>query len=195
MERKEHFCEINGCTEKASAHFTWAQDRKCTREQHFCEDHACAVVHEYDHEHQVLKGCAATLQGATCFDVEVVVISETHDKQIIYLREVGGPEQLSVVTGFFEACSIALKLQGFQASRPLTHDAMLGTIIALGGSLQHVLIDKVDEGIYYAKACVGQLSQLVLVDMRPSDAVNLALTANCPIFFTNEVVSKMAMSS
>lgn len=142
-------------------------------------------------EHRVGQGKIATLQGATCFDIELVFVSEKHDEQVIYLREVGGSAYLPLLTGFFEACSIALKLQGFQSPRPLTHDAMLSAIDSLGGDMQDVLIDRIEGNTYFAKARLNQVSKLVVIDMRPSDAFNLAVTSDSPIFFTNELVSKM----
>lgn len=192
MERKEHFCEVNGCSEKASYHLTWAQFRQCLREQHLCEQDASALMDQYWLEHRIGKGNLVTLHGATCFDIELVLISENHDEQVVYLREVGGPAYLPVLTGIFEAWSIALKLQGFQSPRPLTHDAMLGAIAALGGDMHDVLIDRIEGNTYYAKARVNQARKLVVIDMRPSDAFNLAITSDSPIFFTDDLVNKMA---
>jgi bifunctional DNase/RNase len=151
------------------------------------------MMDQYVHEQFIGEGKRLTLPRATSFDIELVFISEIHEEQVIYLREVGGPTCLPVVTGIFEAYSIALRLQGFQSPRPLTFDAMLSAIAALGGKMYDVLIDKIDGTTYFAKARVNQAGKLVVIDMRPSDAFNLAITSNSPIFFTNELVNKMAI--
>ncbi len=191
MERKQYSCEWKGCSEKAPFHLTWAQFRRSVREQHLCEQHARELVEHYWKTARVGDGNPAILHGSTCFDLELVLITETDDKQVIYLREVGGTRSIPIVTGLFEAWSLVTKLQAHQSPRPLTHDAMLAAIQAMGGEMEDVLIDNLEGHIYYAKVRIRQGGRLVSVDTRPSDAFSLAVRAERPIFFANEVLAKL----
>ena len=57
-----------------------------------------------------------------------IIISEIHDQQIIYLREVEGERQFPIVIGIFEATSIDRRVKGYQTPRPLTHDLIAGIV-------------------------------------------------------------------
>jgi bifunctional DNase/RNase len=161
--------------------------------QHFCEEHAYSFFAQHDFHQSVGIGEPAHTELARCFDIELIVISETSDQQAIYLREIGGRRFFSLLIGIFEATSLDRAIQGLQAPRPLTHDAMLDSIVALGGVLQDVMIADFEEHTYYADLRIRQNDQIVLVDMRPSDAVSLAVRANKPIFISDRVLEKMRL--
>ena len=65
-------------------------------------------------------------------------------------------------------------------------------IRSLGAELRHVLIDDFDRDthIYSAKLTLRSAFRDVLVDVRPSDALTLALLLGCPIFVANEVLKE-----
>jgi uncharacterized protein len=191
VERKQYSCEWNGCTERAPFHLTWARLRRSVREQHLCEQHARDLIERYWEASRVGNGNPAVLEGCKCFDIELIFITETDDRQVIYLREVAGTRSIPIVTGMFEAWGLVLKLQGYESPRPLTHDAMLSAVQALGGELENVLVDNLEGSTYYAKVRLRQDDRLVSIDTRPSDAFVLAVLAERPIFFANEVLAKL----
>ena len=77
-----------------------------------------------------------------------IIISEIHDQQIIYLREVNGERQFPIVIGIFEATSIDRRVKGFQPPRPLTHDLIVSVVEQLDGELDSVMISELREGTY-----------------------------------------------
>ena len=121
-----------------------------------------------------------------------IIISEIHDQQIIYLREVDGDRQFPIVIGIFEATSIDRRVKGYQTQRPLTHDLLVKTVERLGGEVDSVVITDLREGTYYAELRVQHDGELIEVDSRPSDAIAIAVTCEppLPIFVAEEVLEE-----
>ena len=121
-----------------------------------------------------------------------IIISEIHDQQIIYLREVDGERQFPIVIGIFEATSIDRRVKGYQTPRPLTHDLIVSIVDQLDGELDSVVISDLRDGTYFAELRVRREGELVEIDARPSDAIAVAVTCNppLPIFVTEEVLEE-----
>ena len=124
-----------------------------------------------------------------------IIISEIHDQQIIYLREVDGERQFPIVIGIFEATSIDRRVKGYQTPRPLTHDLIVSIVEQLDGQLDSVVISDLRDGTYFAELRVRREGELVDIDARPSDAIAVAVTCDPPLpIFVNEEVLEEALS-
>lgn len=176
------------CSNRAVFHLTFARQRKCFEEKHLCEEHARQTLTQFGDEKLPPIGKPARLGDATEFDVDAVVISEINETQVIYLREVGGLRRFPILIGIFEASSIDRRLKGLLSPRPLTHDAMAATIEALGGTLRSANINDLREHTYFSTLRIDQAGQVREVDVRPSDALMLALTCGAPIFVREHVL-------
>jgi uncharacterized protein len=75
----------------------------------------------------------------------------------------------------------------------LTHDALADAIDVLGGEVQDVLISRFENQYHFTGLRIRQNGELVLVDMRPSDAFILAVIENKRIFVSNEVLAKIGL--
>ena len=117
-----------------------------------------------------------------------IIISEVEDSQYIVLRETDGERSFPIVIGLFEAHSINRRVKGEASPRPLTHDLIVGTIEALQGEVQDIIISELKEHTYFAKLRVRQEGELIEIDCRPSDAIAIAVTARVPIFVNEEVL-------
>lgn len=192
-------CDADGCQERAVFHLTWARMRQCTHVQHFCDKHAKGVLLGHDFYTPVGVGEHSAAEGARSFDIDLVVISEVHDQQVVYLKEVGGRRFFPMLVGSFEALRIDRELQGVQWPRPLTHDALVSAIEVLGGVLEGVTIDKLEDMLidgvetkcYFARLRICRDDELVLLDVRPSDAVAVALIVGKPIFVEDSVLEQL----
>jgi len=124
-------------------------------------------------------------------DLARVVISELNDHQVIFLQERDGERSLPILIGIFEAKSIDRRIKRQFTKRPLTHDLVAQTIQALGGRLDSVVIDNVEQQTYFAKLRIEQDGNLVSVDARPSDAIAIAVSQSpmLSIFVTEEVLA------
>ncbi len=118
-------------------------------------------------------------------ELEIVALShsitQTHSYAVV-LGEVNGLRRLPIVIGGFEAQAIAVALERMQPSRPLTHDLFANFMSTFGIDLLEVIIYKLEEGIFFAKLVCQNGSETIEIDSRTSDALALAVRANCRIY-------------
>ncbi len=108
----------------------------------------------------------------------------------LVLNEENGERRIPIIVGGFEAQSIAIQLEGLNPPRPLTHDLFLNFAHAFHIELNEVLIHKLEEGVFYAKLICNNGNNSITIDSRTSDAIALALRFKCPIYTTEEILSK-----
>ncbi len=120
-----------------------------------------------------------------------IIINETSDSHIIFLKEVDGERMFPIVIGFFEASSIERRVKNQTTPRPLTHDLLANAIDLLGGDLQDIYINELREHTYFAKLRIRHDGELVEVDSRPSDAIALAVTVDVPIFVADDIIDEV----
>src|SRR5213075_1660950 len=118
-------------------------------------------------------------------ELEIVALShsitQTHSYAVV-LGEVNGLRRLPIVIGGFEAQAIVVALERMQPSRPLTHDLMKNFMMAFNVDLVEVIINDLQEGIFYSKLVCSTENDTVEIDSRTSDAIALAVRFGCPIF-------------
>jgi bifunctional DNase/RNase len=118
-------------------------------------------------------------------ELEIVALShsitQTHSYAVV-LGEVDGLRRLPIVIGGFEAQAIAVALERMQPSRPLTHDLFANFMDTFSIELTEVLIYKLEEGVFFAKLVCRYSDVLTEIDSRTSDALALAVRANCKIY-------------
>jgi len=118
-------------------------------------------------------------------ELEIVALShsitQTHSYAVV-LGEVNGLRRLPIVIGGFEAQAIAVALERMQPSRPLTHDLMKNFMSAFNVELQEIIINDLQEGIFYSKLVCYSEHDTVDIDSRTSDALALAVRFGCPIY-------------
>ncbi|MFW6370614.1 MAG: bifunctional nuclease domain-containing protein [Bacteroidota bacterium] len=108
----------------------------------------------------------------------------------LVLAEEEGERRIPIIIGAVEAQSIAIKLEGLEPPRPLTHDLFLNFARAFKIDILEVVIYKLEEGIFYSELVCLYNDEVVRIDSRTSDAVSLALRFNCPIFTFEDIMSK-----
>ena len=123
-----------------------------------------------------------------------IVIRETAGQQYIFLREKDGERRtFPIVIGYFEADVINRKVLEQPTARPLTHDLAGNLITALGGRLDRIVVSHLKHNTFYAHLLIELNGQTIEVDSRPSDAIALAVQAECPIFVAEEVLEVVAL--
>ncbi|WLD12763.1 bifunctional nuclease family protein [Planctellipticum variicoloris] len=127
-------------------------------------------------------------------DLVRIIISEINDQQVIFLREVEGERSFPILIGLFEATSIDRRVKGETPPRPLTHDLLKNAIEQLGGEVQDVVINSLQEHTYFAAIRVRQEGELTEIDSRPSDAIALAVhyDPHLPIYVDESVLEQVA---
>jgi bifunctional DNase/RNase len=89
-----------------------------------------------------------------------------------------------------EANGIAMKLQDVEPPRPMTYDLIRTIISEMGGNVERVVINDLKDSTYYAEIYIVQGNNTLVIDSRPSDAINIALRFGAPIFVAQEVLEK-----
>lgn len=91
--------------------------------------------------------------------------------------------------------AIQMSLDGVKKERPLTHD-LIGHILAgLGATLEHIVVNDVQESTFYARILLRMKNELgqkiVELDARPSDSIVLALAHKRPIHVARKVYDQV----
>lgn len=124
-------------------------------------------------------------------ELEIVALShsitQTHSYAVV-LGEVNGLRRLPIVIGGFEAQAIAVALERMQPSRPLTHDLMKNFMMAFNIDLHEIIINDLQEGIFYSKLICSSEKDTIEIDSRTSDAVALAVRFGCPIYTYDNIL-------
>jgi len=98
-----------------------------------------------------------------------------------------------IFVGLSEAVSIHHALSGELAPRPMTHDLFISVLECLSASITNVLIDDLEEGIYYARLTIKSDGKQSEIDARPSDCLALALRSRAPIEVQEKVVRESSI--
>lgn len=123
-------------------------------------------------------------------EVKALIVDPIANMPVVILRDAEDKSFLPIWVGVFEANAIALQLEGVRTPRPMTHDLLRETIGALGASLLHVAITKLEENTYFAELHLDLGGRVVIIDSRPSDALALALRTSSPVFVEESVLDK-----
>ena len=108
----------------------------------------------------------------------------------LVLAEENGDRRIPIIIGPVEAQAIAIQLEGIKPPRPLTHDLFKNMAAAFDINIKEVVIYKLEEGVFYSELLCDTGSKDAYIDSRTSDAVALALRFKCPIYTTEEILSK-----
>jgi bifunctional DNase/RNase len=126
-------------------------------------------------------------------ELEIVALShsitQTHSYAVV-LGEINGLRRLPIVIGGFEAQAIAVALERMSPSRPLTHDLLKNFMMAFNVDLHEVVINDLQEGIFYSKLVCSSANDTVEIDSRTSDALALAVRFGCPIFTYDNILDQ-----
>jgi hypothetical protein len=113
----------------------------------------------------------------------------TH-QPIVILNDLAGEVVLPIWVGIFEAKAIHLEIEKATMPRPMTHDLLRNVIHGLNAQVTRVVVAALREDTFHATIWMDQAGEAVSLDARPSDAIALALRADCPIFVSRQVLEQ-----
>lgn len=122
--------------------------------------------------------------------VESVRVHMLSSQHVVILREADRERYLPIWIGIWEAQSIAMKLQGIEAERPLTHDLLATILDELDVSVHRIVVSDLADETYRARIVLGRGGEALEIDARPSDAIALAVRVAVPIFATEAVLDR-----
>ena len=124
-------------------------------------------------------------------ELHKIVISEMQDQQVIFLKEVDGERTFPIYIGSGEAYAIERRLKGVLHLRPLTHDLLASVIEQLGGTIERIEINNLEDRTFFARIHIRRNGQVVKIDSRPSDAIALGVTTSIPIYVADHVLDEV----
>ena len=124
-------------------------------------------------------------------ELHKIIISEMQEQQIIVLKEVDGERKFPIVIGSGEAYAIDRRLKGVVHPRPLTHDLLANVIESMGGRIDRIEINNLQDHTFYARIHIRRDGEVVKVDSRPSDAIALGVATTVPIYVAEHVLDEV----
>jgi bifunctional DNase/RNase len=107
---------------------------------------------------------------------------------MVVLKDVAGDSVLPIWVGIFEANAIALEIEKSATPRPMTHDLLRNTLRAFEAHVTRVVVSELRDDTFFAIVWLERNGEVMSLDARPSDALALAMRADCPIFVNRTVM-------
>ena len=121
--------------------------------------------------------------------IRALMMDPNSGTPIIILKDVNSETMLPIWVGAYEANAIALEIEKIAPPRPMTHDLLRNLIVELGLKVDRVVVTSLRENTFYAVIELSSVNgEPMRLDSRPSDAIALALRADCPIYVDQEVI-------
>lgn len=121
-----------------------------------------------------------------------LALEEGSQVPVLVLKDMDEVQALPIWIGAMEAMAISLVLNDVKLPRPMTHDLLLNMVRGLGAAIDRVEVVRLENGTYFAEVVLVVGGKEKRVDSRPSDAVALALRAECPILVADEILEEVA---
>ncbi len=132
-------------------------------------------------------------------------ISQVIIKGVFLLEKNSGPVPLvlledeakrimPIYIGLSEAISINSAINHEVPPRPMTHDLFISLLEQTCSHIDDILIDELNEGIYYARLCVTMDGRHFEIDARPSDCIAIALRCSSPIHVRESIINEAAIN-
>jgi bifunctional DNase/RNase len=132
-------------------------------------------------------------------DIEVrirgLMMDPATNMPIVVLKDVASDTVMPIWVGIFEANAIAIEIEKVAAPRPMTHDLTRNLIRHLNAQLERIVITELKEDTFLAVLFLRQGDEPLAIDARPSDAIALALRADCPIYVSEQVMQTAKLNT
>ena len=126
--------------------------------------------------------------------IEAIRVSLMNYNRVVVLRDAGSDRYLPIWIGAPEADAIAVRLQGVEVPRPMTHDLLTNVLQELGGAVERVVVSSLSNDTFYARVHVRVEERALEIDARPSDAIALAVRSEAPIFVADAVLEQAGVT-
>jgi hypothetical protein len=110
------------------------------------------------------------------------------------ILSLGNDTCLPIYIGLFEAMSIHSALNNEIPPRPLTHDLFVEFLRQFGISVKSLVIDSLEDGVYYASMILLQDHHELTIDCRPSDGIAIGIRCQADIMVDEEVIQQSAVN-
>jgi len=132
--------------------------------------------------------------GTVCADFDLMIWDYSLDPKdtpcILYMREVGGTRYLCTRMDAWAWSTLTAQFYQRTEPRPVSHEGWADSIRILGGQLQDVIVDKLDEADnwFHAVLRIIQNSQMKTVNVRASDGYVLSLVFGKQVYIDEKLM-------
>ena len=114
--------------------------------------------------------------------------------QPVVMLEDARERLVPIYIGPAEAMAIDLGHRRETTPRPMTHDLIHNLLEAMGARVTQVVIDDLDDNVFYARLTVTVDGVQKEIDARPSDSIALAVRSGASIMMEGEVLDRVAVA-
>lgn len=126
--------------------------------------------------------------------IEAVRVSLMTTTQVVILKDVNEDRFLPIFIAKPEGDAITVHLRDDAPSRPMSHDLALQIIHELNAQLLRVQIVELRDKHYFAEIVVETGGTELVLDSRASDAIALAVRAQCPMYVAEDIMVEVGVS-
>ena len=116
----------------------------------------------------------------------------TGPQAVVFLSD-NGDRMVPIYIGPAEAISIDIALRKETTPRPMTHDLVKSIMDNFGIGINRILIDDLDEQVFYARLMLRDGDREIEIDARPSDCIALAVRTEANILIEQGILDKVAI--
>lgn len=113
---------------------------------------------------------------------------------VLILTDAEEKRYLPIWIGIYEADAILIALEKINVPRPMTHDLLKSMLETLGVHIERILIHNIQNNTFYARITLMRDKEEWEIDARPSDAIALALRAECPVYVSEKVIVEASIT-
>ncbi|MCD1296275.1 hypothetical protein CUJ83_14830 [Methanocella sp. CWC-04] len=117
----------------------------------------------------------------------------TGPQAVVFLSD-NDEKMVPIYIGPAEAISIDIALRKETTPRPMTHDLVKSIMDGFGIGINKIIIDDLDEQVFYARLMLKDTDKEIEIDARPSDCIALAVRSDASIFIEREILDKVAIN-
>jgi bifunctional DNase/RNase len=116
----------------------------------------------------------------------------TGPQAVVFLSD-NGERMVPIYIGPAEAISIDIALRKETTPRPMTHDLLKSIMDNCGIGIDRIVIDDLDEQVFYARLMLKNGGRDIEIDARPSDCIALAVRSDARIFIEQGILDKVSI--
>jgi bifunctional DNase/RNase len=130
---------------------------------------------------------AVITEGFIQMDIEKMVAAG----QLTAVQLKSGCSELSFYISPDQAYAISDGMSKVTKFRPMTHDVFVDVIEGFEIKPIMVKVTKLSDDTYFAELVLHRWNRFLIVDMRPSDALAIAVRTSIPIYVNEKLVTKV----
>jgi bifunctional DNase/RNase len=116
----------------------------------------------------------------------------TGPQAVVFLSD-NGDRMVPIYIGPAEAISIDIALRKETTPRPMTHDLVKSIMDSFGIGIDQIIIDDLDEQVFYARLMLRDGAREIEIDARPSDCIALAVRSDARILIEQGILDKVSI--